>query len=314
MKHGALVLYIDNAGGGFHKLMTKEAENYNFESVFYKNHKHFVKPALQVRKFGYTPCFESRVSVHIWRKAFPKNSSCSLPSYSYNEQTFPPLSTIAIPPPKKYENQLHNEALTFNNGVSVPRTSAKSFSKFIGADHINLSQETSYAKNSTNTLFASDAKKEKASENSLGKSTEPQRKAYPKEILSEESVQYGISRNTINADFVSNQLHTKHKTSPATVSNVKNIKTFQYARDKSPESRMTTNRRKVVAEASLPSRNTSAPFRWIDSIRDIFCQELMGLITGEFIGLFQVNQINPITLGHPRSLGESFLFYLFESS
>ncbi|CAL1274662.1 unnamed protein product [Larinioides sclopetarius] len=371
MNHGALVLYIDNAGGGFHKLVTKKAEKFNFESVFYENHEHFVKPALRARKFGYTPCFESKVSVHIWKKTFSKDTSCSSPRFSYNDQNFPPLSTIVISPPKKYENQLHNEVFTFNNRISVPSISAELLSKFIDADHTYLSQDTSYAKNNTNTLFDSSKLNAKSFDNSLEESSESERKIcprtispgesgndrntidtnfvsyhlhtkheispatvsnvkniktsqysqdksidsqkkpYPKETPTKESVPYGITRNAINTDFVENQLHTKHETNPASISNVKNIKTFEYLQDKSSEIRTTTNRREIAAQVFIPSRNTSVPFSWKDCIRDIFCQELICLIIAEFSSLFQEDQISTFNLS--PSLGERFIFYLFET-
>ncbi|KAG8183340.1 hypothetical protein JTE90_023989 [Oedothorax gibbosus] len=69
MKPGALVLYIDNAGGRYYQLVRTEAQLCNLITVFGPlEHEHYVTNDYNITRFGYTPCLETRVSVHIWGK------------------------------------------------------------------------------------------------------------------------------------------------------------------------------------------------------------------------------------------------------
>ncbi|GFU23847.1 uncharacterized protein NPIL_457331 [Nephila pilipes] len=69
LKPGSLVLYIDNAGGGFHQMIRKEADSCNLITVFGPvKHELYTNHNFNVKRFGYTPCLETRVSVHVWQK------------------------------------------------------------------------------------------------------------------------------------------------------------------------------------------------------------------------------------------------------
>ncbi|KFM63513.1 hypothetical protein X975_26547, partial [Stegodyphus mimosarum] len=69
MKPGAIVLYIDNAGGRFHQLMSRVATECMFITVFGPlKHEHYVNENMNIKRFGYTSCYETKVSVHIWQK------------------------------------------------------------------------------------------------------------------------------------------------------------------------------------------------------------------------------------------------------
>ncbi|XP_035210426.1 uncharacterized protein LOC118184808 [Stegodyphus dumicola] len=69
MKPGAIVLYIDNAGGGFHQLMGQVATECRFITVFGPlKHEHYVNENMNIKRFGYTSCYATKISVHIWRK------------------------------------------------------------------------------------------------------------------------------------------------------------------------------------------------------------------------------------------------------
>lgn len=88
MKPGALVLYIDNAGGGFHQLVRNEAQALNLITVFGPlKHEHFATNDFNVKRFGYTPCLETKVSVHIWRKPSPSQPSNSNPMFFHQQLT-----------------------------------------------------------------------------------------------------------------------------------------------------------------------------------------------------------------------------------
>ncbi|KAF8787572.1 hypothetical protein HNY73_009154 [Argiope bruennichi] len=69
MRPGSFVLYIDNAGGGFHQLVRQEAHDCNLITVFGPlKHELYVNHNFNTKRFGYTPCLETKVTVHIWRK------------------------------------------------------------------------------------------------------------------------------------------------------------------------------------------------------------------------------------------------------
>ncbi|CAL1274663.1 unnamed protein product [Larinioides sclopetarius] len=71
LKPGSLVLYIDNAGGGFHQLIRREAQDCNLITVFGPlKHHLYTNQNFNVKRFGYTPCLETKVTVQIWRKPF----------------------------------------------------------------------------------------------------------------------------------------------------------------------------------------------------------------------------------------------------
>ncbi|GBM98941.1 hypothetical protein AVEN_265687-1 [Araneus ventricosus] len=70
LKPGSLVLYIDNAGGGFHQVIRKEAQACNLITVFGPlKHHLYANQNFNVKRFGYTPCLETKVTVQIWRKS-----------------------------------------------------------------------------------------------------------------------------------------------------------------------------------------------------------------------------------------------------
>lgn len=72
MKPGALLLYIDNAGGGFHGLITRAANEYRFITVFGPLYHHtYLNENLKTERFGYTSCFTTTVTVHLLLK--PQN-------------------------------------------------------------------------------------------------------------------------------------------------------------------------------------------------------------------------------------------------
>ncbi|XP_055940572.1 uncharacterized protein LOC129971113 isoform X1 [Argiope bruennichi] len=246
MKPGALVVYIDNAGGGFHKLVTKEAEDCKFKSVFYLNHETFIEPDLRIKKFGYMPCCESRVSFHIWRKASLEKRNCSVPNYTFKEQDFPPLQTNTILSPKKYENQLDNESFVHNTRISVSSSSASSFPKFIDADDTEFFQETLCSKYSTNAVYGFSEVNLRIHENSPSNSSESHNETYSREISAEESIQYGFAWDASNKkwlDFVS-----KRNTN---ATSVKNVKTSEKLLCKTSETQRKPYPKEILAEESI---------------------------------------------------------------
>ncbi|XP_035210425.1 uncharacterized protein LOC118184807 [Stegodyphus dumicola] len=69
MKPGAVLLFIDNAGGGFHQLVMDVAQGCNLETVFGPfRHELYQNDVFRVKRFGYMSQSETKVTVHMWRK------------------------------------------------------------------------------------------------------------------------------------------------------------------------------------------------------------------------------------------------------
>ncbi|XP_015924434.1 uncharacterized protein [Parasteatoda tepidariorum] len=66
---GALVLFIDNDAGGFYRLMVQGAKENSLVTVFGPLiHEHYINRSFDIRRFGYTPCLQTKVTVHMWMK------------------------------------------------------------------------------------------------------------------------------------------------------------------------------------------------------------------------------------------------------
>ncbi|XP_015924438.1 uncharacterized protein [Parasteatoda tepidariorum] len=69
LKPGALVLFIDNDAGGFYKVVVKGAQDCDMVTVFGPLiHERYTNVTFNVQRFGYTPCLETTVTVHMWMK------------------------------------------------------------------------------------------------------------------------------------------------------------------------------------------------------------------------------------------------------
>lgn len=106
MKPGAVVLYIDNSGGGFHNVVKKAADRCNFYSVFGPiMHKSYFNRSTRMVKFGRASCCKSTVTVHMLRKPqylFPRYqpiySPCIGNSRPYNHQGMTPIQASPLTP------------------------------------------------------------------------------------------------------------------------------------------------------------------------------------------------------------------------
>ncbi|XP_035210428.1 uncharacterized protein LOC118184810 [Stegodyphus dumicola] len=69
MKPGAIVLYVDNDVGKFHELINQAALSCSFVAVFgpFKR-KHYCIEDFKKKRFGYTSCFDIKVTIHMWQK------------------------------------------------------------------------------------------------------------------------------------------------------------------------------------------------------------------------------------------------------
>ncbi|GIY79751.1 hypothetical protein CDAR_300801 [Caerostris darwini] len=66
IKPGALVLFIDNASGGFQELISKAAAKYRLVPVYGPlNHQLYTNQTFNRERFGYKSCFKTRVAVQL---------------------------------------------------------------------------------------------------------------------------------------------------------------------------------------------------------------------------------------------------------
>ncbi|GIY13127.1 uncharacterized protein CDAR_420781 [Caerostris darwini] len=83
IKPGALVLFVDNAAGGFQQLISNAAAKYAFIPVFGPlNHELYVNETFNQIKFGYKSCYETRVAVQLLMKSSKKKHLTKTEVYS----------------------------------------------------------------------------------------------------------------------------------------------------------------------------------------------------------------------------------------
>ena len=70
MKPGALVLFIDNAAGGFTEVIERAGKKFNFQmkSKSHLRHKLYSNMDLKVKRFGHPSCFQTRVTILLMQK------------------------------------------------------------------------------------------------------------------------------------------------------------------------------------------------------------------------------------------------------
>ncbi|KAF8792846.1 hypothetical protein HNY73_004395 [Argiope bruennichi] len=90
LKPGAMVLFIDNAAGGFQELITLSAKKHHLIPIFGPlNHELYVNETFNLEKFGYKSCYKTRVAVQLLLKIDPGHYSIgmNLSSKPYLNQT-----------------------------------------------------------------------------------------------------------------------------------------------------------------------------------------------------------------------------------
>ncbi|GBN34209.1 hypothetical protein AVEN_142084-1 [Araneus ventricosus] len=79
MRPGAMVLFIDNAGGGFQELITSAAKKHHLVPIFEPlNHELYVNDTFNREKFGYKSCYKTRVAVQLLMKIDPVQYSTGM--------------------------------------------------------------------------------------------------------------------------------------------------------------------------------------------------------------------------------------------
>ncbi|CAL1274652.1 unnamed protein product [Larinioides sclopetarius] len=90
MRLGAIVLFIDNAGGGFQELITFAAQKHHLIPIFEPlNHELYVNDTFNQEKYGHRSCYKTRVSVQLLMKVDPVQHSTgmNLSSHLYPNPT-----------------------------------------------------------------------------------------------------------------------------------------------------------------------------------------------------------------------------------
>ncbi|KAG8183334.1 hypothetical protein JTE90_023983 [Oedothorax gibbosus] len=76
LKSGSMVLFIDNASGGFSELVSTVSKKCNMTYVFGPiNHKIYTSEELKRSLFSYTSCFSTTLTIHLMEKQGPNRES-----------------------------------------------------------------------------------------------------------------------------------------------------------------------------------------------------------------------------------------------
>ncbi|KAF8787566.1 hypothetical protein HNY73_009148 [Argiope bruennichi] len=70
MKPGAFVLFVDNAAGGYEKLISNAANKYELNAISTPlKHQHYINEAFNCSKYGFRSCYESKVAMQLLMKS-----------------------------------------------------------------------------------------------------------------------------------------------------------------------------------------------------------------------------------------------------
>lgn len=113
MKPGSCILFIDNDGGGFHNIFLKAANKCNLFSIYGPfRHKNYLNETMKMKKFGFTSCFKTTVTVHILQKPLdvmsPYDPFFNPCTGGGGRQTFSPNSPGMSPPTPIIFNPVYN--------------------------------------------------------------------------------------------------------------------------------------------------------------------------------------------------------------
>lgn len=91
MRPGALLLYIDNAAGGFTQVIERSSKKMNFQVIAGPfKHLEYSNEDLKTERFGYTSCFHTRVTIIMLKKNDNNQNKTQIPS-----QLFYPSQSVA---------------------------------------------------------------------------------------------------------------------------------------------------------------------------------------------------------------------------
>lgn len=126
MKPGAVLLFIDNDGGGFNELITKVANENDFLTIYGPfRHENYTNESMKIKRFGITSCFKSTVTVHLLQKPPELPIAYSPPDCNYSYIS--PFEQNPFRRPLMEQNIVNyqppliiDNPLPFRNPVSLP--------------------------------------------------------------------------------------------------------------------------------------------------------------------------------------------------
>ena len=87
MKPGCMLLFVDNAAGGFDTMIREIADDFGLTTVFGPmKHYDYENPFLALERHGHTSQFKTRVSIQMWKKPQPSpyNATAQLRNEFFN--------------------------------------------------------------------------------------------------------------------------------------------------------------------------------------------------------------------------------------
>lgn len=83
MKPGGMLLFVDNAAGGFDRMIRETASDCGMVTVFGPlKHYDYENTSFNVKRYGNNSQFKTRVSVEMWKKPMAYNATQQL-QYEY---------------------------------------------------------------------------------------------------------------------------------------------------------------------------------------------------------------------------------------
>ncbi|GIX72927.1 uncharacterized protein CDAR_72771 [Caerostris darwini] len=124
MKPGAMLLFIDNAGGGFQEMLQQAANNCGMVSAFGPfHHYEYEKPEFAITRFGYESQSKTKVSVQIWMK--PTDSAPRQQQGSQNPHSYPQADNIRVRQTTPNDNRGRQNQRNNNRGRQNQRNNSR---------------------------------------------------------------------------------------------------------------------------------------------------------------------------------------------
>ncbi|XP_035210906.1 uncharacterized protein LOC118185190 [Stegodyphus dumicola] len=88
MKPGALLIFIDNASGGFHEMISQVASECNMQLAFGPLlHYDYEDARFSRTRFGYTSQSKTKITFYVWKKPTDTTQLLKNEYYAYNQQS-----------------------------------------------------------------------------------------------------------------------------------------------------------------------------------------------------------------------------------
>lgn len=108
LKPGTLVLYIDNAAGGFTEAVERAAVKNDLRVIVRKQHVHYENESFKTERFKSYSCYKTKVTILLLQKKLRKNCVSFTPVFNRS------LSQIrATNHPIQLRNNFNSESVTY---------------------------------------------------------------------------------------------------------------------------------------------------------------------------------------------------------